>query len=172
MGAKYLIRFDDICPTMNWPIWERVEESLLDARIKPILAVIPDNQDLKLRVAQPNLEFWNKVRAWQTRGWTIGLHGYQHLAHTCDGGVLKINKWGEFSGLAYDVQRSKLQRALAIFDSEGVRPELWIAPGHSFDAITLRALEEIGIHFLSDGFSLYPYRDSSGMFWVPQQLWK
>src|SRR5262249_12137927 len=22
-----------------------------------------------------------------------------------------------------------------------------------------------------DGFSLYPYRDSGGMLWVPQQLW-
>src|SRR5215472_8164987 len=102
MGARYLIRFDDICPTMNWVIWERVEKILVSTGIKPILAVVPDNQDPRLRAAEPNLDFWNKVRGWQSRGWTIGLHGYQHLASTRDGGVLKINKWGEFSGLKFD----------------------------------------------------------------------
>src|SRR5262249_18174221 len=54
----------------------------------------------------------------------------------------------------------------------GVPPDLWIAPWHSFDASTLRALRDVGIRSLSDGFALYPYRDPGGMLWVPQQLWK
>jgi len=171
MSTQYLVRFDDICPTMNWSIWDRVEDVLLGAGIKPILAVIPDNQDPKLKTADTNAEFWDRVRAWQMRGWTIGLHGYQHLQVTRNGGILKLNQWSEFSGLTFDEQRWKLQRARGIFDREGVHPDVWIAPAHSFDANTLRALDEIGIRHLSDGFSLYPYRDSSGMMWVPQQLW-
>jgi len=171
MSAQYLIRFDDICPTMNWSTWERVEEILLTADIKPILAVVPDNRDPKLSVAEANLEFWQRARAWQARGWTIGLHGYQHLHATGDGGILKLNRWSEFSGLSFDEQRSKLRLAREILEGEGVRSELWIAPGHSFDTNTLRALDEIGIRYLSDGFSLYPCVDSIGMMWVPQQLW-
>ncbi|HEY6249806.1 MAG TPA: DUF2334 domain-containing protein [Candidatus Angelobacter sp.] len=171
MSAQYLVRFDDICSTMNWPIWEQIEEALLGAGTKPILAIVPDNQDPKLKAAESNIEFWNRVRVWQARGWSIGLHGYQHLHATRDGGILKLNRWSEFSGLSFEEQRSKLQRARDLLEHEGVHPELWIAPGHSFDANTLRALDEIGIRYLSDGYSLYPYRDSTGMTWVPQQLW-
>lgn len=171
MSAQYLVRFDDVCSTMNWNIWEQVEEALVGAGIKPILAIVPDNQDPKLSAAQPNTTFWERVRVWQGRGWSIGLHGYQHLHLSSDGGILKLNSWGEFSGLPFEEQKSRLQRARDILEGEGVHPDLWIAPGHSFDANTLRALEEIGIQYLSDGFSLYPYQDSSGMMWVPQQLW-
>ncbi len=45
MKARYLIRFDDICPTMNWTIWEQVEQVLRTYHVQPILAVVPDNQD-------------------------------------------------------------------------------------------------------------------------------
>jgi predicted deacetylase len=171
MSAQYLVRFDDICPTMNWSIWERVEEKLVGAGIKPILAVVPDNQDPTLRAAKPNMDFWDRVRAWQMRGWTIGLHGYQHVYSTRNGGILQFNQFSEFSGLTFNEQISKLQRARDILKRERVHPELWVAPAHSFDVITLRALNEIGIRYLSDGFSLYPYRDSTGIMWVPQQLW-
>src|SRR5215469_15120577 len=116
MTAKYLVRFDDICPTMNWDIWVRVEKVLLESGIRPILAVVPDNQDPKLHAAAPNSEFWARVRTWQARGWTIGLHGYQHLKATHDGGILNLNQWSEFSGLPFDEQKSKLQRAHDILE--------------------------------------------------------
>lgn len=172
MSAQYLIRFDDICPTMKWPIWEQVEEILLSSSVKPILAVVPDNQDPKLKVGEPNTSFWDQVRMWQNRGWTIGLHGYQHRYVTADGGMMGINKRSEFSSLSYPEQQSKLQQALEIFERERVRPDLWIAPAHSFDEATLEALRKLGIRHLSDGFSLYPYVDANGMMWVPQQLWR
>src|SRR2546426_9681470 len=172
MSAHYLIRFDDLCPTMNWGIWELVEDILLELRVKPILAIVPDNHDEKLRVSKPNLSFWDKVRAWQARGWTIGLHGYQHLYVTRDAGVLGVNRSSEFSGLSYAEQKSKLRQALDVFERERVVPDLWVAPGHSFDRTTTQALFELGIRRLSDGFSLYPYLDCGGMMWVPQQLWR
>lgn len=172
MSAKYLIRFDDVCPTMNWSVWSEVEHILADSCVKPVLAVVPDNRHPQLEAAAPNPQFWSAVRSWQQRGWTIGLHGYQHLASTEDGGILNVNPWSEFSGLSFEEQASKVRRALEIFEGYGVRPELWIAPAHSFDAITLRILRNAGIHCLSDGFSLYPYRDTCGTIWVPQQLWR
>src|SRR5712664_3650155 len=170
--AQYLIRFDDICPTMNWSVWRQVEEILVQFEVKPILAVIPDNQDEKLRVCELNNGFWDEVRGWQARGWTIGLHGFQHLYTTRDGGLIGINKYSEFSGLSYAEQESKIRQALDIFQRECVVPDLWVAPGHSFDRTTIRVLFELGIRRLSDGFSLYPHLDCDGMMWVPQQLWR
>ena len=68
MKSRYLIRFDDICPTMNWSVWESVESILLKYHIKPILAVVPDNQDPQLVVDAPRPDFWEKVRQWQSYG--------------------------------------------------------------------------------------------------------
>ena len=36
MTAQYLIRFDDICPTMNWAIWSRIEAVLLESLLQPL----------------------------------------------------------------------------------------------------------------------------------------
>jgi predicted deacetylase len=171
MRPQYLIRFDDICPTMNWAVWRKVEAFLAGLAVDPILAVVPDNQDESLKVEQRNERFWDEVRGWQARGWTIGLHGYQHRYVSRNGGLMGINEASEFSGLPYGEQEAKLRMASDIFKRENVRPDLWIAPSHSFDQCTLKSLRSIGIGCLSDGFSLYPYQDSNEMLWVPQQLW-
>jgi predicted deacetylase len=172
MSVKFLLRFDDICPTMDWKIWNEVETILVEEGIKPILAVIPDNQDETLHDAEPNRHFWDRVRSWQTRGWTIGLHGYQHRYVTQDPGILGLRHYSEFAGLPLNEQQAKLVKALEIFRREGLRPKVWIAPAHSFDANTLLALASLGIRTISDGFALYPHRDSQGTFWIPQQLGK
>ena len=79
MPARYLVRFDDICPTMNWAAWSRIETVLDRHGVAPILAVVPDNRDPKLMVDNSRADFWARVRGWQTKGWTIALHGFQHL---------------------------------------------------------------------------------------------
>lgn len=172
MIAKYLIRFDDVCPTMDWGRWEPIEAVLLANGIKPVMAVIPDNQDQTLHFSKPNSRFWDRVRTWQSHGWTIGLHGYQHCYATHDPGILGVQKYSEFSGLDVSEQRAKLQRGVAIFRREGVNPDLWVAPAHSFDENTLIGLREVGVNDISDGLSVYPYVDGKGMFWVPQQVWR
>ena len=45
MSAKYILRFDDICSTMNWNKWNSIEDILIKHNIKPILAIVPDNKD-------------------------------------------------------------------------------------------------------------------------------
>jgi predicted deacetylase len=172
MRPQYLIRFDDICPTMNWSVWRQVEEVLSGTAIKPILAVVPDGNDESLKVSKSNDRFWDEVRGWQARGWTIGLHGYQHRYVTRDSGLVGINAASEFSGLPRSEQQSKLCSAVNIFEREQVIPEVWIAPSHSFDQRTLDILLSLGIRSLSDGFFLYPHLDWSGMLWIPQQLWR
>jgi hypothetical protein len=72
--------------------------------------------------------------------------------------------------LSRAAQRHKIAAALEIFAREGVAPEVWVAPAHSFDAITLEELAEQGMRFVSDGYSLLPHLDERGLLWVPQQL--
>jgi predicted deacetylase len=172
LSARYVLRFDDLCPTMNWRAWEPVEAMLDEAGIRPVVAVIPDNTDDKFLVEPPNLDFWARARAWQARGWAIGLHGHHHRYLTKDAGMLRRNPGSEFAGLPLAEQREKLRAALAVFDREGLRADAWIAPNHSFDEATLEALRDVGLTVLNDGYSLYPYRDAAGMLWVPQQLWR
>lgn len=169
--ASYLVRFDDLCPTMNWEIWEAIEEILLQARLNPILAVVPDNRDPALKAAKASPAFWGRVRSWQQRGWTIGMHGYQHRYVSSSPGVLGLNARSEFAGLPEALQEAKLVAAQGLLAGEGVRADLWVAPAHSFDATTIRLLRGLGIGTISDGFALRPYRDLE-MTWIPQQLWR
>ena len=169
--AAYLVRFDDICPTMNWEAWEQVENVLVSEGIKPMLAVVPDNRDENLEFGQENEHFWSKVRDWQKMGWSIAVHGYQHLYQTSDSGLVGLNNYSEFSGLSYEQQSKKLQKALKIFETHDIKPNLWIAPAHSFDKVTVRVLSDLGLEVISDGFFRGPV-EYMNMIWIPQQLWK
>jgi predicted deacetylase len=171
MSAQYLIRFDDICPTMNWAAWSRIESVLLRHDIKPLLAVVPDNLDSSLAVGPARSDFWDYIRSCQARGWTIAMHGCHHLYETRAPGLLKINRYSEFSGLPYEAQREKIVKAAGIFASQEIRVQAWIAPGHNFDATTLQILKAHGIDVLSDGFYFRPVKHL-GLTWLPQQLWR
>jgi len=170
--AKFLLRFDDICPTMNWKIWHQVEELLIDHDIRPILAIIPDNADEMLKVDSPDPTFWEQARGWQDRGWTIGLHGYQHRYVTNESGIIGLNRYSEFAGLPEHIQEEKIQKGIQILNERQIQPVVWVAPAHSFDAVTVRALSRAGIDTISDGFALRPYSDADGTRWIPQQMWR
>lgn len=156
---------------MNWQVWDAIELILLDQKITPILAVVPDNRDKALQVSPPNPRFWDRVRHWQALGWTIGMHGWQHVFVTNDSGILGVNRYSEFAGLARSEQERKLRAGRGVFDREGIQSDVWVAPAHSFDGITIELLKEFGFRYISDGFHLFPRVDNSGMTWVPQQLW-
>jgi len=169
---SYLLRFDDICPTMNWAVWEAIERELVLHDVRPILAVVPDNQDPGLMRDPPVADFWERVRRWQAMGFTIAVHGFQHLYTNHEKGLMKLTPHSEFAGLPYETQLDMLRRALAIFTENGVRADAFVAPSHSFDENTLRALAEVGIKVVSDGLWPWPHQDRNGIFWVPQQLWR
>jgi predicted deacetylase len=171
MNSRFLVRFDDICPTMNWTVWSDIER-ILDAQgIQPLVAVVPDNQDQHLRVGPALPNFWDRVRDWQQRGWSIGWHGYQHLYAEKNAGLVGVHSGSEFAGASEEEQRDRLDSAARIFREQGVTPAVWIAPGHSFDWTTVRLLREHGVTAISDGYFLRPVRWNHSV-WVPQQLWR
>ena len=45
MSTKLIIRFDDICPNLNWEIFFLIKKELQDLGIRSVLGVIPDNKD-------------------------------------------------------------------------------------------------------------------------------
>ena len=171
MSAIYLVRFDDLCPTMNWSIWDPVQEILDAEGIRPIVAVIPDNADPSMRIEPARVDFWERVRGWQARGWTIGLHGHRHLYTSANAGLFGWNARSEFAGHDEQQQEASLRAGLKIFDREQVKADVWVAPNHAFDATTVALLAELGVPAISDGLALYPYRDDIGLLWVPCQLW-
>ena len=169
--AKYLLRFDDICPTMNWRMWGQIEQVLVRHEIKPILAVVPENMDPGLAVDASHTDFWSWVRERQSWGWTIALHGYQHLYVNKKRGIMRLTPNSEFAGVPVELQRQKLAAGTGIFKAQGVVPDAWVAPSHSFDWNTVKLLPEYGIKVISDGLWRWPHEDSHGIIWVPQQLW-
>ena len=171
-NANYLIRFDDISPYMNWKIWTQIEVILDKYNIKPIVAIIPNCSDKGIMIDPYNHIFWEKVKDWELKGWSIALHGYEHKFVTDDPGIIGINKYSEFAGLSRSEQERKIKKALEIFRKNGCSiPSIWVAPAHSFDSITIDVLKKYGIKCISDSFTLFPYKINS-VFWIPQQLWK
>lgn len=168
--AQYLLRIDDLCPTMHARRWNRLRLLIEEFKIRPILAVIPDNQDRDLDASPVDPGFWNQMRAMQSAGATIALHGFRHLCRSAGKSLLRLNRISEFAGVAIDEQRSYIASGLELLRAQGLDPKLWVAPRHGFDRNTLRALNEAGLLYLSDGLARTPFK-REGLIWIPQQLW-
>jgi len=169
---RLALRFDDVCPTMKWSIWDQIESRLDRHSVQPILGVVPDNQDPKLVVDSPNPEFWQRARAWQKKGWIIGLHGYRHVYDSKSKGLVPWWPQSEFAGLPRSTQQQRISRGVEILRENQVEPRVWIAPAHSFDENTLAALQTAGLSIISDGWGYRPYRCHRGMSWIPAQPWR
>lgn len=168
--AQYLLRFDDLCPTMSRAGWQRFLPIMEEFGIHPILAVVPENQDPDLAVAEPDEEFWAEMCRLETAGATVGLHGFRHLSCGRGRSLVPIHRVSEFAGVPRKTQQLWIRSGLQILRQHGLNPKIWVAPRHGFDRNTLGALREEGITLLSDGFARFPFtRD--GITWIPQQLW-
>lgn len=172
MSSNYIFRFDDICPTMRWDIWSEIETTLSKYAIRPLVAIVPENRDPVLEREKPKKDFWICARRWQDKGWSVGLHGYQHRYVSRENGFYGRIGQSEFAGLTEDEQEAKLLKAMKILNNEGINPLAWVAPANSFDRGTLAGLKKIGLKIISDGFFLGPRVDSEGFTWIPQQLGK
>jgi len=172
MFSKYIIRLDDACSTMNSSNWKRIEILLNKYQIKPIVAVIPNNQDQKLIVDNINKDFWKDVKRWQNKDWEIALHGFEHKYVTKHKSIVPINNYSEFAGVTLKEQYYKIREGIKIFNQNNISCRVWIAPAHSFDENTIKALkQESDIKIISDGIAWSPYYEHE-MHWIPQQLWK
>jgi hypothetical protein len=172
--ASYIVRLDDACPTMVPEPWAALETGLDALGICPLVAVIPECRDPKMMCAPADPGFWARVRRWQEKGWGIALHGLHHLYHPDPPGqrsLVPFKREGEFVGVDVQKQREMMRQAWSIFDVQGIAPDFFIAPSHSFDLATLEALRaETPIRRVSDGLSYKPF-NWQGFAWYPQQLW-
>ncbi|MDO8676905.1 MAG: DUF2334 domain-containing protein [Candidatus Azambacteria bacterium] len=170
--ARFFFRLDDIAPNMNWENFNFIVSVLERHNIKPLLAVIPDNKDPELLKYPANSDFWRIIEKLHQDGWIIAQHGFEHLYKTENGGILKINKRGEFSGLDFKTQKSMIADGIRIMkDRLSSVLEVFVAPGHSFDKNTVKALKENNFRYLSDGIAPYPF-EKWGIVWLPQIMWR
>ena len=167
--AKYILRLDDAASCANWKNWEKMEQLLDKYDIKPLVGVIPNCKDKQINNYEKRDDFWDIVQRWENKGWTIAMHGYDHVYITADGGINPVNKKSEFAGVDLSEQKEKIRNGVAIFKEHNLNPEVFFAPSHTFDLNTIRALkEESNIRIISDTVANDSYR-KYGMTFVPQQ---
>ena len=170
MKIKYLIRLDDACPYMDKAMWQRMEDLLNKYGVKPLVGIIPDNADSETMIDLEDNKFWEKAHLWEKNGWSIALHGYDHVCTTESGGLNPVHKRSEFAGLAFDEQSQKIRDGYLLLKEKGVDVRWFFAPSHTFDENTLKAIKECTpIRAISDMIAAKPYR-YKGFTFVPCQM--
>lgn len=168
MKTKYLIRLDDACSTMDKEKWECIEDILDEYGIMPLVGIVPHNEDDNLIRSFEDEDFWEKVNGWVRKGWSIALHGYNHCYTSKTAGINPFWHRSEFAGLPLDAQKEKIRTGVAILRKNGINPQFFFAPSHTFDRNTIEALRtESDIRIISDTIGRYPYQDD-GFFFIPQ----
>ena len=173
MSAKYIFRLDDSSHFQDSNKWNLLEEIFDKHSINCLVAVTPNSKDPSINFDKKNNNYWMKVRSWEAKGWVIAMHGYSHSFHKANRkkSIFPYYNRSEFAELSLKKQEEKLKKSLDIFRSNGVEPSVWVAPGHTFDINTLKALKKVtNITIVSDGiaYSDYCFQDFT---FVPQQLW-
>lgn len=168
--SQYIMRLDDASEYMDVEKWQRMEDLLDQYHIKPIVGVIPDNQDPDMVGVYPKDEqFWKKVQRWKEKGWIIALHGYTHVFETRKGGLNPVNDRSEFAGVPLERQKEKIRAGIRILRDHGMEPDIFFAPAHTFDENTLEALkEESNIRIISDTIANDVYFENE-FYFIPQQ---
>lgn len=153
-GRKILIRFDDICPSMDWKMWKKAEEVLEKYNIKPLLGVVPLCRDTELNVDNEREDFWEYIVKLKEKGYVIAMHGCYHVYDKKHKSLVSNTMITEFAGHSYDVQLKKIEIGKKYLLNRGIETDVFFAPSHSYDLNTLRALHKCGFKYISDGKTL------------------
>lgn len=166
----YLIRLDDASIFMDINKWDRMESLLDKEGIKPLVGIIPNNQDLNIiNKYKRDEHFWEKAKSWQYKNWIIALHGYTHVYNSNCGGINPVNNRSEFAGTPLEVQKEKIEKGIMILKNQGLLPTVFFAPSHTFDVNTLEALKlKSDIRIISDTIANDVYQ-TNGFYFIPQQ---
>lgn len=154
---KTAIRLDDITPDMDYTRFNRVREILKKAGIAPLAGVVPFNKDETLHFEEEHDDFVTLLSDLKLDGWCFALHGFNHVYTTKRCGLFPLNNFSEYAGVSYDTQLDMIKRGLIRLKELGITTELFMAPGHSYDNNTLRALRDCNITRMTDGFGSNPY---------------
>jgi predicted deacetylase len=172
-SSKIIFRIDDVSHNMEWKSFFSVINLFKKYKIKPILGVIPNNKDKEFKkYPKCKFNFWKKICYFQKSGYEIAMHGYQHIYSTMSNNDY-LNHGGntEFSGYSYLNQLQKLTRAKKIFNKNKIKVETFFAPNHTFDYNTIKALGNINIKYVIDGYGIAPYNYKNLAFF-PQLFYK
>lgn len=168
---KFIFRFDDIAPTMNFKRFNLFKSLFLKYQIPVVLGVIPKCKNRNLTFEnRPDENFVQELKIFESLGWEIAQHGYTHELLAKNGGIMKRNAASEFAGLPYQEQFERIKKGKMILNSWGFSPKTFIAPWHSFDKSTILAIKANDFSIISDGIELYPYLYKKILF-VPQIWW-
>ncbi len=159
MKKKFYVRFDDICPTMDWSQFKKAEYLMDKYDIKPLIGIVPFNKDSDLIKDEINPDFWRKMKELQGKGWVIALHGYTHLYDQNNPKTLICGrKHSEFAGNTYENQYNKIKLGKKILNQYDIFTDVFFAPAHTYDKNTLKALRANGFNYNIDGFSRKPFK--------------
>ena len=165
--AKLIVRIDDIHEYMNWENFQILVEYLRKRNLTALLGVIPKCSDPKLIMSTVKADFWSEIKALQVDGFTIAQHGFEHLYNSFGSTIMFGHHRSEFAGLSYDEQLNKIYTGKKLLEERGLFTETFMAPGHSYDTITLQCLRDLGYKYITDGHEFWPY-ESNGLICVPQ----
>jgi len=169
--ARYIIRWDDVSPYQDEKKYHTLIDLFIKYDIPAVLGVIPQNQDQNIRFGNlGETEYIDELQRLQKAGWEIAQHGFRHLQHTQNGGILNLNKASEFAGRKYEDQLADIEKGRKIIESYGFQPVTFIPPWHSYDKATLTALNHAGFRIISDGMFLFPRRVGN-LLQLPQIFW-
>ena len=164
-----MFRMDDITADMDWDKFNQIRDIFEKYNVQPLLGVVPMNRDSKLSIGQKKEDFWEIIRSLQKQGWKVAQHGTYHEYITNDGGLLGLKKSSEFAGLSYEMQLGKLQKGKQYLEEQGIFSDVFMAPGHTFDRNTVKALYNLGFRIITDGLYHKPYF-YGGILFIPCRL--
>ena len=171
--CRIIIRLDDIAPNMNWKMMSRAQNIFKKYNIKPVIGVIPKNEDKELK-NYPICEFnfWDEIKYLKNQGWEVAMHGYQHLYEkNCNKDYLGLGGKTEFANVPYETQLKKINFALDIFKKNNIEIKSFFAPNHTFDKNTIKACKFNGINSIIDGYGIAPYHEDDVLFF-PQLFYR
>lgn len=162
---KIAIRMDDITPDMDFEKFHRVKKMLDTYQINPLIGVVPFNRDSVLAKSPLMEDFPGFLKGLVNEGYEIALHGCYHLYTTNKRGLFPLNNFSEYAGVSYEEQDDMIRRGSAQLKEWGMETDIFMAPAHTFDKNTLKALKNNGFKALTDGFGKMPYFRSGLIFY-------
>lgn len=157
MSMKIAVRMDDITPDMDWENFNFFLNLFEEVGIAPLLGIVPDNRDSNLSRDNAREDFYEVMKTLEKKGFMLAMHGCYHTYTTKCGGIFPLNDFSEFAGLPYERQKELLSHGKEKLKAKGIETDIFMAPAHSYDKNTLKALKELGFTKITDGFGRHPY---------------
>lgn len=161
---RVIFRMDDVCPQMDYSKFCILKDIFIDNNILPVIGVVPDCKDPLLNIDNEDDRFWDRIKELQNIGWTVAMHGCYHTYTSQKNGIIGLAKRSEFAGLSYEQQTELIREGKRILSKHGIDTDVFMAPSHSYDTITLKCLQENGFKYVTDGLTRHPYRYGNLVF--------